>query len=190
MNKKLRQAGIAGIILIILALAAVVPATFYRLLGTGVAPYAIFYLISLAAYLGFILGFKIIAEKTNNDLLKKICSAFIILSIIYYGYFILTMFWAGIGSITLLYVLQLVNGAIGLVFGWAILELRKEFSWLGFITGCLMIILSLSIVLSSLFYLLNIFSGFSSFLFGVNNIVLVLVYILETKILFRAEKEL
>ena len=190
MNKKLRQAGIAGIILIILALSAVFPATFYRLLGTQATPYAIFYLISLASYLGFIFGFKIIAKKTNNDLLKKACSAFIILSIIYYGYFILTMFWAGISNFSLLYFLQLVNGAIGLIFGWAILKLRKEFNWLGFITGCLMIILSFSIILSSLFYLLNIFSSFSSFLFEVNNMALVLVYILETKILFRAESVL
>ena len=126
MNKKLRRAGIAGIILIFLALAAVFPTAFYRLLGTRATPYAIFYLFTLASYLGFIFGFKIIAKKINNDLLRKACSAFIILSIIYYTYFILTMYWAGIGSFSFIYLLQLLNGAIGLAFGWAFLELRKE----------------------------------------------------------------
>ena len=190
MKKKLKWSRIAGIILIILALVMVVPETFYRLMETGVTSYAIFYILLLVSYVGFILGFKTIAEKTKNDLLKKACLAFIILSIIYYSYFILTMYWAGISSFILLYLLQLADGIVGLVFGWAILKLRKEFGWLGTATGTLMIILGSSIILSSFFYLFNIFSGLGSFLFEANNLFFVLVYILEINILFKAGERL
>ena len=190
MNKELRRARIAGVILIILALTAVFPTSFYRLLGTRATPYIIFYLFTLIVYLGFIFGFKIIAKKVNNNLLKKACSAFIVFSAIYYIYFILTMYWAGISSFSFIYFLQLINGAIGLVFGWALIGLKKEFAWLGFSAGALMIILSFSIIISSLFSLFNIFLNFSSFLFEVNNMFLVLAYILETRILFKAEERL
>src|SRR3989344_4530611 len=104
MNKTIKYAGVAGIFSLIFA----VPVILFEILkslskldGGLVSVYIFVLLISLILYIVFIHGFKLVAEKYQNNLLKLSSYILIISAIVYYGYLVLTLISPNLDNIVI-----------------------------------------------------------------------------------------
>src|SRR3990167_7003004 len=102
MNQTIKYAGVAGIFSLISA----VPIMFFVILqslnkldGGLISLYIFFLLLSLVSYVIFIWGFKLIAERYQNNLLRIMCYILIISNILCNGYFIITLISPNLDSI-------------------------------------------------------------------------------------------
>lgn len=171
MNKKLKYAGIAGIVTIL-----------FSSLANAIA-----ILIYGMASIIYIWGYKIVGEKANNKLLKDVSLA-VIVWVVGFLIFHFSNYFQNHPSFFTLYFIVL-NGLLGTLFGMAILKLKKIFGniakitgVLGIVTGACYILMGMSILGINLGVDLNI----SLLKYGVW--LSIPVYILEIIILFKAAK--
>ena len=179
MSKTIKYAGVAGILSLVLA----VPITIIEILksfnnlGSGFTSLYIFVLLaSLILYIIFIYGFKLVAEKYQNNLLRVSSYILIISAIIYYGYLVLTLISPNLDNIVIQILAVVIFGAASISFGIALLKLKPQFGSLATGAGVVEIITGaslLSVILSILGILL-----------------LIPLYILTSMILFRAAKKI
>jgi hypothetical protein len=179
MNKTIKFAGVAGILCLILIVPAIIFETLRQLdnLGKELVLLYIFTLFALLIlFVIFIYGFKLVAEKYQNNLLKISSYILIIAAIAYYGYLVLTLISPDLDNM-LIYILALmISGGATILFGIALLKLKPQFGSLATGAGVIDIILGasyLSVILSFIGVLLLIPS-----------------YILCSMILFRATRKI
>ncbi|MEM3074828.1 MAG: hypothetical protein QW727_02720 [Candidatus Pacearchaeota archaeon] len=179
MNKTIKNAAIAGILSIIVDIPLVILEVLksLKMLSGGLLTiYIIVYVLSLLLYIVFAWGFKIIGEKTQNNLLSVMTYVFIISSIIYDGYFILAAISPSLDNPIISILTLIFYGAVGIPFGISLLKLKNQFGSIATATGILVIITSAS-------FLTVILS-----IIGV--LTLIPAYILEVILLFRASEKL
>jgi hypothetical protein len=178
MNKTIKYAGVAGILSLIFA----VPVIIFEILkslnnfGSGLASLYIFTLLaSLILYIIFIYGFKLVAEKYQNNLLKTSSYILIISAVVYYGYLVLTLISPNLDNMLIQILAVVIFGGVSISFGIALLKLKPQFGSLATGAGVLEIITGaslLSVILSIIGFLL-----------------LIPLYILTSMILFRAARK-
>ena len=179
MNKTIKYAGIAGILSLIFA----VPVTFFEILkslnkldGGFISVYIFALLISLILYIVFIHGFKLVAEKYQNNLLRISSYILIISAIVYYGYLVLTLISPNLDNIVIQILAVVIDGAASIPFGIALLKLKPQFGSLATGAGVVEIITGVSLL--------------SVILSIVGILLLIPLYILGSMILFRAAKKI
>ncbi len=179
MNKTIKNAAIAGILTIIVAIPLVileVLKSLNMLSGGLLTFYIIVYILSLLLYIVFVWGFKLMGDKTKINLLTITSYILIVSSIIYYVYFILAAISPALDNPIISISTLVFYGAVGIPFGISLLKLKNQFGSIATATGILMIITSVS-------FLTVILS-----IIGV--LTLIPTYILEVILLFRASKKL
>mgnify|MGYP001558551163 CR=1 len=179
MNKTIKYAGIAGILSLIL----LVPVIIFEILkslnkldGGLISLYIFVLLVSLVLYVIFTWGFKLVAEKYQNNLLRISCYILIISAILYYGYSALTLISPSLDNILIQTLAVVISGAVSIPTGIALLKLKPQFGSLATGAGVIEIISGvsfLSVILSIIGVLL-----------------LIPLYILLSMILFRAAKKI
>ena len=179
MNKTIKYAGVAGIFSLIFA----VPVIFFEILkslnkldGGLVSVYIFVLLISLILYIVFIHGFKLVAEKYQNNLLRTSSYILIISAIVYYGYLVLTLISPNLDNIIIQILVVVIFGAASIPFGIALLKLKPQFGSLATGAGVIEIITGVSLL--------------SVILSIVGILLLIPLYILTSMILFRAAKKI
>lgn len=94
MNKAIKYAGVAGILSLILTVPIIIFEILKSLnnLGSGLVSLYIFTLLASGIlYIVYIYGFKLVAEKYQNNLLKISSYILIVSAIVHYGYLVLTL---------------------------------------------------------------------------------------------------
>ncbi len=179
MNKTIKYAGIAGILSLILSVPVIIfeiLKSLNKLEGGLISLYIFVLLISLVLYIIFIWGFKLVAEKYQNNLLRVSSYILIISAILYYGYLALTLISPSLDNVVIQILAVVVFGAASIPFGIALLKLKPQFGSLATGAGVIEIITGaslLSVILSIIGILL-----------------LIPLYILTSVILFRAAKKI
>lgn len=179
MNKTIKNAAIAGILTIIVTIPLTileVMKSLNMLSDVSLALYTIVYVLSLVLYIIFTFGFKVIGDKTNNNLLRVTSYILIFSSIIYYGYFILAAIYPALDNPIISISTLVFYGAIGIPFGISLLKLKGKFGSVATAAGVLVIMTSASFltVILSIFGILTIIP----------------TYVLQVILLFKASKEL
>lgn len=181
MNKTLRYAAISGILTVVILLPFLFIELFRALniIGgkTSVTTQIVLNVITLLLLGFFLYGFKIIADKTKNNLLKIAVYLFIIALIInhgYGGYNVLTKTEADLSSTTTSSFVYVVYGIMGVLFGIGLLKLKKQLGTIAKTTGILAIISGIT------YATLQMLGGF----------LVIPTYILLIILLFRASKKL
>lgn len=180
MNKTLRYAAISGILAVVILLPFLFIELFRALniIGgkTSVTTQIVLNVITLLLLIFFLYGFKIIADKTKNNLLKIAVYLFIIALIInhgYGGYNVLTKTEADLSSTTTSSFVYVVYGIMGVLFGIGLLKLKKQLGTIAKTAGILAIISGIT------YATLQILGGF----------LVIPTYILLIILLFRASKK-
>ncbi len=180
MNRTIKNAGIAGVLTLIVAIPLVILEILKgqnMIYGRLLTLYIVVYVLSLLSYIVFIWGFKVIGDKVKINLLKVTSYILIISSIIYYGYFILAAISPPFINWIIIPISALVfYGAVGIPFGIGLLKLKNRFGSIATVTGVLTIITCAS-------FLTVIMS-----IIGV--LTLIPTYILAIILLFKASKKL
>ncbi|MDI6734160.1 MAG: hypothetical protein QMD50_01550 [Patescibacteria group bacterium] len=179
MNKTIKYAGIAGILSLILAMPIIIFEVLKSLnnLGSGLVSLYIFTLLaSLILYIVFIHGFKLVAEKYQNNLLKTSSYILIISAIVYYGYLVLTLISSNLDNMLIQILAMVIFGGASILFGIALLKLKPQFGSLVTGAGVVEIITGVSLL--------------SVILSVIGILLLIPLYILTSMILFRAARKI
>tara|TARA_Y100000034_G_scaffold89492_1_gene107685 strand:- start:1676 stop:2215 length:540 start_codon:yes stop_codon:yes gene_type:complete len=179
MNKKIKNSGIFGILILILTFPLLL-LEFLKTFMSGDENFVMIYVISLLIYLlifiFFIRGFILIGKKLKIPLLVNLSYLTIIVNTIWTIFQIFTPIYPQLTNLFYQILVLLTFGIIIILFGISLLKLEKKFGSIAKATGILNIIAGISFVTVILSF--------------IGLLLIIPISILEIILLFRASKKL
>lgn len=149
MDRKIKYAGVAGILSIVISIPLILMEIIRESSNLNNGLTSIYFLADLASaalFLLFIYGFKLVAEKYQNKILHTSSYILMIVSLLYFGYTFITLFFPNLESEMGYIVSIIILGAASIPFGIGLLRLKSHFGFLSTSAGILDIITGISLL--------------------------------------------